>query len=164
MRRMLGCDLAFSLAAVSVAAASCPQDRALYRDRDNAYELAFLPAASEAQAAEHRFTLRVLNTDLQLDGYEMAAAEGDRPAGMLFFNCPEGDVTGADLEACTVWQGVIYGASGGMLALLPPAGQPAAESLLLPALGPAIRQSALWGAGKAQVAPWDVLTFKGCAS
>jgi hypothetical protein len=40
----------------------------------------------------------------------------------------------------------------------------AAERLVLPGLGPAIRESSAWGEGKASVAPWDVLTFKECAT
>ena len=33
---------------------------------------------------------------------------------MIMNNCPEGDVTGDDIAACTVWEGVIYsiGADG----------------------------------------------------
>ncbi|MFP5077501.1 hypothetical protein ACLE20_09350 [Rhizobium sp. YIM 134829] len=164
MRRALAYGVAASLLSFSAEAASCPQEQARYQDRDKAYELAFLPEASDAQTAEHRFTLSVLGTSLKLDGYVMGASPDERPSSMLFFNCPEGDVTGADLQACTIWQGVIYGESGGTLSLLPAAGQPAAGALLLPALGPAIRQSTLFGEGKAQLAPWDVLTFSGCAS
>jgi len=40
----------------------------------------------------------------------------------------------------------------------------AAEKLVLPGLGPAIRESSAWGEGKASVAPWDVLSFKECAT
>ena len=41
----------------------------------------------------------------------MQSADPDRPNGIVMYNCPEGDVTGDDLEACTVWQGLIYGVS-----------------------------------------------------
>ena len=86
-----------------------------------------------------------------------------RAKGIIMFNCPEGDVTGADLRACTVWQGMIYASDlTGNISALPTEGAGAAARLFLPALGPSIRESSIWGKGKATVAPWDVLTLKGC--
>jgi 2-oxoglutarate dehydrogenase E2 component (dihydrolipoamide succinyltransferase) len=88
-----------------------------------------------------------------------------RSIGMVMFHCPDGDATGADLEACTIWQGMVYGmsAKGEMANLQPEAGE-AADKVVLPGIGPAIRGSSIWGEGKASVAPWDVLDFKGCGT
>jgi hypothetical protein len=164
MRRAAAYGLIAGLLPALAHAASCPQDRAVYRDRDNAYELVFDRAQSAAEAAEHRFSLKVLGSDVILDGYVMGSSPVERPNGMIFFNCPEGDVTGKDIAACTVWQGVIYAETAGRLDLLPGQGNDAADKLLLPDFGPSIRQSKLWKDGKAKIVPWDVLDFRECAS
>jgi hypothetical protein len=144
-------------------AATCPQEKAIYRDRDNAYELAFSPVKSDAEANTHRFSLKVLGTALSLDGYVMGSTPVNRSNGVLFFHCPEGDVTGKDIADCTIWTGVVYDQSAGRIDLLPAQGKAAADQVLLPDLGPAIQQSKVWGEGRARVAPWDVLDFKECA-
>jgi hypothetical protein len=87
-----------------------------------------------------------------------------RTNGFLFNNCPEGDITGADIAGCTVWEGVIYASDNGKIDLLPQQGANAAGQILLPNLGAALQASSAWGPKKAQVAPWDVLTLKGCRS
>jgi hypothetical protein len=142
--------------------ADCAQERAHYADRDNAYELTFEPVEPESSASTHRFRIRVVNTNLVLDGFVMASEPVDRSNGMLFNNCPEGDVTGADLAACTVWEGVIYANDQGRIGLLPPQGNPAAPQILLSGFGPALQASSAWGEKKATVTPWDVFTLKGC--
>ncbi|MDO6964901.1 hypothetical protein [Rhizobium alvei] len=143
-------------------AASCRQEHAVYRDSDNAYELAFEPVDSEASSSSHRFTLKVLNKPVVLEGYVLPSEPVNRPNGMIFYNCPEGDVTGADLAACTVWQGVIYAHYDAHIDLLPPQGSAAAAQILLPGFGPSVRASNVWGKDKAMVVPWDVLTLKDC--
>jgi hypothetical protein len=143
-------------------AAGCPQEKAIYGDRDGAYELRFEPVGSPSAVTSNHFKVAVLKTDLVLDGIVMQSGEPARPNGMIMNNCPKGDVTGAEIEACTVWQGVIYAASAdGAIEALPGEGSEAARRLLLPDFGPAVRNSSIWG--KATVAPWDVLTFKECA-
>lgn len=151
------------LAPATAHAMACPQEKAVYRDRDNAFELSFVPPQSDAEANAHRFSVKVLGTTLAMDGYVMDSAPVNRSNGILFFNCPEGDVTGKDIAECTVWQGVMYGQSGDRIDLLPSQGKEAAAAILLPDLGPAIQQSKVFGAGKAKIAPWDVLGFKECA-
>ena len=141
----------------------CRQQNGVYRDNDNAFELTFQPAESDAQAATHRFSVRVLKTGAMLDGYVMPSDPVDRSNGIIFYNCPEGDATGKDIAACTVWQGVVYGHEAGKIETLPSGDQVAVSEILLPDFGPAIRRSDLWAKGKADVAPWDVLTLKGCA-
>ncbi len=73
-----------------------------------------------------------------------------------------GEETGAELEACTVWQGVIYAADEtGTVDLLPKTGA-APKTLIFPDLGPSLRLSAAYGEGGFSKVPWDVFALKGC--
>ena len=143
-------------------AAECTQERASYVDPQGNYELAFEPVDPESSASSHSFKMTIKNTKLLLDGYVMASEPVNRTNGFLFNNCPEGDITGDDIAACTVWQGVIYASDSGKIDLLPQQGSKAAAEILLPGFGPALQASSAWGPGKATIAPWDVLTLKGC--
>ncbi|PDS79662.1 hypothetical protein [Rhizobium sp. L43] len=156
---------AFFAVPAATSGAECKQERAVYVDRDGAYELRFAPLNSPSAAASNQFKVRALKTSVVMEGYVMPSEDPVRAIGILMFNCPEGDATGADLNACTVWQGAVYGMDAeGELDNLQPEGAAAAEKLVLPGLGPAIRESSAWGEGKASVAPWDVLVFKECAT
>jgi hypothetical protein len=150
------------LAATPAVAADCLQEQAIYGDAGGAYELRFEPVGSASAVTSNHFKIKVAKTDLVLDGIVMQSGEPVRPNGMIMNNCPEGDVTGDEIAACTVWEGVIYSiAADGKVGALPEEGRQAAAQLLLPDFGPAVRNSSIWG--KATVAPWDVLTLKGCA-
>lgn len=150
-------------AAAPALAVDCAQEKAIYGDEDGAYTLGFAPVETDSAAISHAFTVSVAGTDIVLDGHVMPAGEPERTNGMIMNNCPEGDVTGEDIRTCTIWEGVVYAVGlDGKVASLPEEGQPAAAQLLLPDFGPSIRNSALWG--KASVAPWDVLIFKGCGA
>ncbi|MFC3072238.1 hypothetical protein [Shinella pollutisoli] len=155
--------LAASLAAGTACAAECRQEQAVYADRDGAYELAFEPVGSDAAATSHHFKLTVLAGGTVLDGIVMPGDDPARSNGMILHDCPEGDATGEEIAACTVWEGVIYALDGANEAgLLPGEGEAAAGRLLLSGLGPSLRYSRLWDQGKATVVPWDVFTRKGC--
>ena len=156
--------LAGLLAATAASAAECRQDRAVYADRDGGYELTFEPVGSAAAATSHHFKMKVLASGVVLDGIVMP---GDpvRSNGMIMHNCPEGDSTGEEIAACTIWEGVLYTLDApGDATLLPDEGAKAAESLLLSGFGPSLRYSTLWDEGKASVVPWDVFKRKGCAA
>lgn len=154
--------MALAIAALPAHADECVQEKAVYVDMDNAYELRFEPMGSES-ALSNRFKLTVRNTAVVADGIVMRTDDQLRADGRIMFACPEGDVTGADLRACTVWQGMVYASDlKGHIRVLPAEGESAADRLFLPALGPSIQKSSLWGEGKATVAPWDVLSLKGC--
>ncbi|MBB3456683.1 hypothetical protein FHT86_004994 [Rhizobium sp. BK313] len=155
--------MAFTAIPAPALADECVQEKAVYGDMDDAYELRFEPVGSQAAATSNKFKFAVRNTPIVADGVVMRSDDLLRANGMIMFNCPEGDVTGADLRACTVWQGMIYASDlTGNISALPAEGAGAAARLFLPALGPSIRESSIWGEGKATVAPWDVLTLKGC--
>ncbi|WP_442967290.1 hypothetical protein [Rhizobium sp. AG207R] len=154
--------VACAVNSVPAYAEECVQEKAVYVDMDNAYELRFEPMGSESSVS-NRFKLAVRNTNIVADGIVMRTDDHLRADGRIMFECPEGDVTGADLRACTVWQGMVYASDlKGHIRALPGEGESAADRLFLPALGPSIQKSSLWGKGKATVAPWDVLSLKGC--
>jgi hypothetical protein len=152
-----------ALRALPAPAAECAQDHAVYADSKGAYTLSFEPVDLNSSSSTHRFSIKVKNGGAVLDGYVMPSDAVERTNGMLFYNCPEGDATGSDLAACTVWQGVIYGNDQGKIELLPQQGAKAAAEILLPGFGPALQASDAWKKIKATVVPWDVLTLKGCS-
>ena len=86
-----------------------------------------------------------------------------RPHGSLMYKCPTGDVTGEELAACTVWEGVVYGADDkGNIALLPAEKVDAPGSLIFPDLGASLQMSAAYGANGFSKVPWDVFVLKAC--
>jgi hypothetical protein len=80
-----------------------------------------------------------------MDGVVMMAGEPDRPWGVIMHNCPQGDATGAEIAACTVWEGPVYAISvEGAVSWIPARGMrcgQAGERLLLPDFGAAVMQS-----------------------
>jgi len=143
------------------ALAACPIELATYATTQGNGELEFSPTRGAATVSN---SFRVLLDDgIVLDGIVQWSNEAARPNGMLMHGCPEGDATGDELEACTVWQGVIYTSDRqGTIALLPAQGMEAPQTLILPDLGPSLRWSSVFGAGAVSTAPWDVFALKGC--
>jgi hypothetical protein len=125
--------------------AACVQQKAFYGDKDGAYELSFEPVDSDASSSSHRIKVKINNSEVVLDGYVMPSEPVNRSNGILFNNCPEGDVTGADLAACTVWEGMIYANNAGKIDLLPPQGADAAPEILLAGFGPSLTESSRMG-------------------
>lgn len=154
--------LAVVLAGSEAAPAACPQESAVYTDRDKAASIEFSPVARET--AVHGAPFRVLfsQNGIVADGLVLWTEGVPRPTGIVMHDCPEGDATGEELAACTVWQGVIYAVDdAGGIGLLPRQG-PAAGRLLLPDFGPSVRHSALFGADGISIVPWDVFEISGC--
>lgn len=151
--------LAFSQAA---SAADCLIEKATYREAETGVELVFAAASGENTPVTHGFRTEIGKS--KLNGHVLYDPEIERPIGMLMNNCPDGDVTGADLAACTVWKGIVYGIdeATGHVDLLPPEGAGAPDAILLPGFGPAVQASVV-GEGM-ESGPWDVFEFKGCAS
>lgn len=151
--------LAISSAA---SAADCLIEKATYREAETGVELVFGAASGENTPVTHGFRTEI--GKFELDGHVLYDPEIERPVGMLMNNCPEGDVTGATIAACTVWKGIVYGIdeATGHVDLLPPEGAGAPDALLLPGFGPAILSSVV-GKGM-ESGPWDVFEFKECAS
>ncbi|WP_420960648.1 hypothetical protein [Brucella sp. IR073] len=161
-----------SLSAPLSAYAACTQDRAVYSDRDDHYVLAFKPAPKDAPVTtSNEFTITQKDgaadgrkSAFKLDGVVMWTDGVARPSGMIMYNCPTGDVTGDEIEACTLWQGVIYALKEGAEAdLLPKADEPAAQALLFPDLVGALDSFDFGAAKPAQPLSWEVFRFKECA-
>ncbi|OAP39081.1 hypothetical protein AU381_08225 [Sinorhizobium glycinis] len=157
-------SFAVALAPLPAFAEDCKQARAIYADPAGGYELRFEPVGSEAAVTSNHFKISIAGTALLLDGVVLPSGEPERPNGIVMNNCPTGDVTGAELTACTVWQGPIYAVdSAGTVGLLQGETAPAARQILLPDFGPSLRQSSAWGKGKATSDSSDVFEFKACA-
>lgn len=143
-------------------AADCPLEKAVFAEADAGYELRFSPAAPAA-AVTHVFSISA--GAVRLDGHVLQDEETGRPMGMALDNCPEGDATGEELRACTIWQGVLYNASAnGTIDVLGLSGSAAPDAILLSGFGPSLHQSRLWPRLSSGPVPWDVFVFKACAS
>lgn len=140
--------------------ADCPIELATYADRDKAAEINFTPV-KESATVTNSFRL-LLDNNVVLDGIVMWTQEEARPMGQLMYKCPEGDVTGAEIEACTLWQGVVYAVDEkGEVGLMPHEG-PAPAKLLFPDLGPLLKLSPAYSENAFSKVPWDVFSLNGC--
>lgn len=102
----------------------CPQALAVYGLADSGFVLEFT-------GDTERFLMVLDAHAIAFDGFIYPGEDGGREA-VLLDQCPEGDVTGAELAACTVWRGRIAAvAEDGGVHSLPPADQPAAPRLKL---------------------------------
>ncbi len=148
-----------SMAAPALAA--CPIELATYGAVRGEAGLNFVPAMPGATVSN---SFRVLlDNDVVLDGRVQWLDREPRPWGTLTYKCPEGDATGDELEACTMWEGVIYTADDkGNIDLLPERGQPAPQTLVFPALGPSLLLSPAYGESGFSKTPRDVFTLNGC--
>jgi hypothetical protein len=165
--RLTGLMLAAVMMAAggSPARAACPQALAVYGEAGSGAEIAFSGPLSQADGMQHRFHLTFAENAVSMDGVVMMAGEPDRPWGVILHNCPQGDATGAEIDACTVWEGVIYtiGTAGeaGWLPVLD-AKTTAGDSLLLPDFGAAVMRSQAWQAKQVTKLPGDVFKLKAC--
>jgi len=163
LRRFWILPLALTFAAPALAA--CPQALAVYGEEASAAEIAFSGPLSDADGMQHRFRLSFAGNGVTMDGVVMMAGEPDRPWGVVLHQCPEGDATGAEIAACTVWEGPIYGidakGSAGWLPVLD-ANHDASDSLLLPDFGAAVMRSQAWMAKQITMVPGDVFALKAC--
>jgi hypothetical protein len=151
------------VAAATAARAACLQELAVYSERESSASIEFRPVEPAAAVQTGAFRVVFSQNDVVLDGFVMRTQGVSRPVGMVTHDCPEGDVTGEEIAACTVWEGVVYAVDAvGEVGLLPAQGEPAAERLLLPDFGPAVRHSSAYGAGGVSIVPWDVFKLSGC--
>jgi hypothetical protein len=156
---MTGVSLLAALLATPAAQAACPQELSIYED-SNGTSITFLPPHA-SMAAEHEFTLRLGQTELQ--GIVMWSKDPDRPNGIVMDQCPDGDVTGEELDKCTVWQGVIYGLTKDASApYLGKRGTPHVEAMLLPDLSRYAMDHEYKNAQAGPVKVDDVFKMKGC--
>jgi hypothetical protein len=158
----IACALALSAVLVSPALA-CNQELAVYSEKEGAASIEFQPVPGQAATSSHRFRMVFAENDVVFDGVVMWSEGVARSNGIVMHNCPEGDVTGDELAACTIWQGVIYSVDEfGGVDLLPAEGANAATQLLFPDLGPSVRHSFAYGMDGLTKMPWDVFKLSGC--
>ena len=147
--------------ALGNAHAACPLALAVYGDAESDAGIDFRPTM-DAATVTNTFKM-VLDKGVVLDGIVMWTSGVSRPHGSLMYKCPTGDVTGNELAACTVWQGVVYSADDKRnIALLAAEGADAPQSLIFPDLGPSLQMSSAFGANGFSKLPWDVFLLKGC--
>ncbi|MGO4447931.1 hypothetical protein AB4Y96_03310 [Phyllobacterium sp. TAF24] len=144
--------------------AACLQDHAVYTDRDDDFTLTFKSAPDDGPAVmPNEFTIRMNDSDLKLDGVVMWDKDGGRPNATVMYKCPAGDVTGDELQRCTVWKGVVYALKEGADAeLLPTAKEPSAQALLLPDFSGAMSSFNFKLEKPLETFPWEVFRFKEC--
>jgi hypothetical protein len=159
IRTFTGAHLICATLFAAPAFAACPIELAVYGDRDDVAGIDFRPASGAAVTNAFRMNLR---DGVVLDGIVMWSEGIERPYGSLMYKCPESDVTGEELDACTVWQGVVYAVDEtGAAGLLPKKGD-APPTLIFSGLGPALASSAANGANGFAPLPRDIFTLKGC--
>jgi hypothetical protein len=167
--------LATLVALPATAQEDCPQERAIYTEKDNGYVLTFrTPEPWEASAN----TLAILDLAFPDETHiwgHIWIPNGTSHNKIEFFtgDCelpkftpgididPTDGSTQEELEACSVWSGVILALANDDIAGLPwfdSAG--AAKTVLLPNIGPTIRYSGLVLSPGDE--PHDVFTFKRC--
>ena len=143
------------------ALAACPIELAVYGDRDQVAEIDFTPADKLATVT-NAFRMN-FEHGIVLDGFVMWTDGVERPYGTLTYKCPTGDVTGEEMDACTIWQGVVYSVDDkGEVGLLPQPGTDAPKTLVFPDLAQTIHNSTLYGPTNIEKLPWDVFSLKGC--
>lgn len=156
----VGLSFVAALCAQTAAYAACPVELATYRDRDNVASVEFRPTGEGAATTN---TFRMVLGETVFDGIVMWTEGESRPYGLVTYKCPDGDVTGEEYRACTVWQGVIYAIDpAGAVGLMPAEGQPAPAKLVFADLGPGVRQAPAFAAAHLTKAPWDVFEISGC--
>lgn len=157
--------MAFAAAPAAAQSATCLQQNAIYGDEDNTYRLKFIADDGEQGLASNRFAFTSVSGEEILKGWVIWNNGVSRPNGLLTYNCPGGDITGEELDACKVWEGVVYTVDReGLIDLLPPGDDPAAASILLPDFGRQLRYSAAFDNQHVTSVPWDHFRLAGCAN
>tara|TARA_R110002020_G_scaffold6689_27_gene28468 strand:- start:2854 stop:3375 length:522 start_codon:yes stop_codon:yes gene_type:complete len=162
---LIAAALALILGAAPAAHAACFQELAIYGEAQAGAEIAFESELHPAEPSLNRFAVTFAGSDVRMDGIVMMAGEPSRPWAMVMHNCPEGDATGAEIDACMIWEGPIYGIDAlGNVSAVPAAGegQEAMATILLPDFGAAVRMSSVWGAEGLSQAPRDDFRLSGC--
>ncbi len=164
MKRTAIPALCLALAAAP-ASAACWQELAIYAEAQANAEIAFGGARAD-DGVLHRFTVAFPENGVIFEG---AMLPGDppiaRPWAIVTLFCPQGDATGDEIAACTIWEGPVYGIDGqGNVFALPEAnhGHEAAATILLPDFSAAVRLSAAWGTKGLSTAPKDDFKLAGC--
>lgn len=162
---------AFAVPAIlstSLADAACPQALATYTEMPGPDTLpGFQPAEinfypdPNAVVVSNAFTMHLAKGE-SLQGHIIWNTDSARSDGTLMLNCPDGDVTGEEIRACTHWVGIIYAVNAqGLLSLMPAANEDAASSLILSDMSRALYFGDL-NNEKNTLPRWDQFQLSGC--
>ena len=133
---------------------------ATYAGRDGSLAIEFRPTADSVTVTN---SFRFLAGEQAMDGIVMWTSGVERSWGVVMNDCPEGDLTGAEISECTIWEGVVYAVDeAGNVGLLPREGEAAPQSIILADLGAWLSQSDAWNKAGQVPAPWDVFKLSGC--
>jgi hypothetical protein len=147
--------------ATSSNAAACQQDNARYLDPESGLELTFKPLQEDDRFLQS-FTVSSAKSEVTLDSFITLMGEPLRPVAFVVNQCPDGDITGEELSACTVWQGVPYALFGdGSIGLLPESSAPAVTQILLPDFARSVMSHKIWDTFNSEE-PFEVFDFKDC--
>jgi hypothetical protein len=152
----------FVLSAAQPVLAECLQADAYYADRDRNAVIAFDQGFEATPGVTNSFTMLI--GDAALEGVSMWSAGVERPQAVLLHDCPEGAATPEELDACTLWQGIVYSVSEeGEIGFLPDALDIAADRLLFPGLPWQLSYSGAFERGELSELPFEVFELTGCA-
>jgi hypothetical protein len=144
------------LALLAGPAQACVQGQAVYTDSTSGHSVTFRGDQGFAVSIE-------ADGPINLDGYILIDATLERPTGIVMHDCPEGDVTGEEIAACTIWNGAIYAIDAeGTIGMLPQTGAPAADKVLLADFGRSLAASTFGERYPKTAVPWDVFEMTGC--
>jgi hypothetical protein len=142
--------------------AECLQSDALYADLDRVAVISFDAGFAAAPGMTNRFDMLI--GDVALEGIVIWSGGVERPQAILLHDCPEGDATAAELDACTLWQGIVYAVDAdGEIGFLPGASELAADRLLFPGLPWQLSFTEAFEAGEIADLPFEVFERTGCA-
>ncbi len=151
------------LTAMALPGIACQQGEAGYSDAARTLSMRFHPIEGANVVTSNEFRIVTGNPEIVLEGIVIWDHAGARPDAVVMHDCPEGDVTGDELENCTIWQNVIYAVSAdGTVGLLPGEKEPAARTLLLPDFGRALRYSSLYSEDSGASIASDVFALTDC--
>ncbi len=140
--------------------AACPIELSTYATNGGLLAIEFQPV-TDSVTVTNKF--RFLAGEAAMDGIVMWTAGVARSWGIVMNDCPEGDLTGDEIAACTMWEGVVYAVDeAGQVSLLPGEGEAAPSTLVLADLGAWLAQSDAWGKVGSLSEPWDVFMLSGC--
>ncbi|MCR9139872.1 MAG: hypothetical protein NXI27_28025 [Alphaproteobacteria bacterium] len=135
----------------------CPQSLAGYGTESQDILLEF------AGSADGAFRVLLGNGGGVLQGFVYPGEENDDNLAVVLNDCPEGDATGEELAACTIWQGPIVAvAENGDVAPMPASDQPAAETLLLEGFSDALMASDIYNQAGLSAGDFDTLRLMAC--
>ncbi|MCL4066826.1 hypothetical protein M3484_09600 [Pseudomonas sp. GX19020] len=153
-----------STVAPAIADVACPVTQSVYTDKETGFRLSFRPLQSWEQSG---MVLAIFDIETR-DGHELwgeirTNMGTSRDTGVIYDGCPppgpEDAPSEDQLEACRVWEGLVYSVEGNQIGAFPIEGDKAPPSLLFTDLGRQLRYAIFSSPGDE---PWDQLWLTSC--